>query len=65
VIGGKSGKGNLGLSKGLSNFSLSSVISAAISLWEIFIQLSDLLYVLNVVFCTCDRTDGFVLVLLL
>jgi hypothetical protein len=51
VIGGKSGKGNLGLSKGLSNFSLFSVLSAATSLWEIF--------------GTCDRTDGFVLVLLL
>jgi hypothetical protein len=49
VIEGKSGKGNLGLSD------LSSVISAAVSLWD----------VLNVVFGTCDRTDGFVLMLLL
>ena len=40
VIGGKSGEENLGLSKGLSSFS--SVIGAAVSLWEIFIQLSDL-----------------------
>ena len=50
MIEGKSGKGNLGLSD---------------LLWEIFIELSDLFYVLNVVFGTCDRTDGFVLMLVL
>ena len=56
MIEGKSGKGNLGLSD------LSSVISAAVSLWDILDCLT-FVYVLNVVFGTCDRTDGFVLVL--
>ena len=58
MIEGKSGKGNLGLSD------LSSVISAAVSLWEILDCLT-FVYVLNVVFGTCHRTDGFVLMLLL
>ena len=58
MVEGKSGKGNLGLSD------LTSVISAAVSLWEILDCLT-FLSVLNVVFGTCDRTDGFVLMLLL
>ena len=58
MVEGKSGKGNLGLSD------LSSVIRAALSLWEILDCLT-FLYVLNVVLGTCDRTDGFVLMLLL
>ena len=53
----KSGKGNLGLSKGsrkqlfLFRRSLSNCLT--------------LVYVLTVVFGACQRTDGFVLVLLL
>ena len=47
VIEGKSGKGNLGLSD------LSLVISAAVSLWEILDCLT-FVYVLNVVFGTCE-----------
>jgi hypothetical protein len=36
VTGGKSGKGNLGFSKGLSNFFFSSGLSAAASLGEMY-----------------------------
>ena len=57
MFGGKSGKGSLGLSKGLRKqlFLFRRSLSNCLTF----------VYVFNVVFGTCDRTDGFVLVLLL